>query len=827
MKRENGIKIHFQKATANTNPRMDKVVLEDVLTTYKKTLGSKSISSKPDIWRIIMKSRITKYAAAAVIVLVVGISIAVMNNPYNTGSDQISEPVAQESATTPEATTTKIASELKKVEQLFASGDVKGLVSVLAGDEYAYESKVAAANFLADIGDDSAIAELEKLSNEQIAEDSNPFAAAIEAIKIRTEGIVAEGAEAPAPSESEAVAAVDGSAVKKVGDELLQLLPTESLFCLRVNNFDSAVGMMDQYLTGVSPIPVGLSMLARMQLVGLLGDPALNNINTQGNFALFGVGLQGQAGQSKQTGNMFIAALLPVTDYTKLVSENVNYNEPDANGVSVIKVGGTVNPNKTRLAVRVGNYILISVSGNYDDLVSMGKLVTGAAGLGASLGADEANAAMTEPLWGYGNIQQVSEVFGPVLVEGLEQMKKQIEKMNESGQGGPPAAIMNMYFGMLDVVLNEVEFFSVRIRPQANVCSMTVNMAAVPETLMAKMLATDISDAPENKLLGYLQDGAIFNVAIKKNTAFWEEYSLSQFDMISFLSEEGISQETIEKLEKVTSELIASAGQSGAISFTFNNQQDQMPFALQYVFEVKDAQRWNKAIDDAMDLWNIGFKSLTQMGIEGKYEIERAVDTYKDVSIDAAKFSMKATDPNTDYGKMLDKIYKGGIDYRMAMVDDLYLFVFDSNSDSAIHKLIDEAKDGGPKEIAPEFAAALPLLTQADKSDFVGTVNAVRYLNMAGAMAQAMGTELSPTGVVMPSINALSNSNMAFAGKVGGGTMVFEIALPKEHLLEIKAAAEMMGQKMAEAQQAAAEQAESTVEDTDSPDDVNDANQPG
>jgi hypothetical protein len=38
MKPKNGIKIRFQRAAANTNPQMDKVVLEDVLTAYKKKI---------------------------------------------------------------------------------------------------------------------------------------------------------------------------------------------------------------------------------------------------------------------------------------------------------------------------------------------------------------------------------------------------------------------------------------------------------------------------------------------------------------------------------------------------------------------------------------------------------------------------------------------------------------------------------------------------------------------------------------------------------------------------------------------------------------------
>jgi hypothetical protein len=91
MKPKNGIKIRFQRAAANTNPQMDKVVLEDVLTAYRKTLGRKSTNPQLKTWRIILKSPITKLAAAAVVVMV---GIIVVGN-YFTKEDLEKVPANQ------------------------------------------------------------------------------------------------------------------------------------------------------------------------------------------------------------------------------------------------------------------------------------------------------------------------------------------------------------------------------------------------------------------------------------------------------------------------------------------------------------------------------------------------------------------------------------------------------------------------------------------------------------------------------------------------------------------------------------------------------------
>ncbi|MHC4926650.1 MAG: hypothetical protein ACYTER_04845, partial [Planctomycetota bacterium] len=41
-------------------------------------------------------------------------------------------------------------------------------------------------------------------------------------------------------------------------DPLLEMLPAETLVCVRINNFDMALSQLDAYLTGTSPLPIGM-----------------------------------------------------------------------------------------------------------------------------------------------------------------------------------------------------------------------------------------------------------------------------------------------------------------------------------------------------------------------------------------------------------------------------------------------------------------------------------------------------------------------------------------------------------------------------------------
>jgi len=64
-----------KKTSVTTSAEMDKRVLDDALSVYEKSKINKSANSQPIVWRIIMKSKIRKFAAAAVIIIAVLIGI--------------------------------------------------------------------------------------------------------------------------------------------------------------------------------------------------------------------------------------------------------------------------------------------------------------------------------------------------------------------------------------------------------------------------------------------------------------------------------------------------------------------------------------------------------------------------------------------------------------------------------------------------------------------------------------------------------------------------------------------------------------------------------
>ena len=60
----------------------------------------------------------------------------------------------------------------------------------------------------------------------------------------------------------------------------VNLVPIDSFFAIKITNLDQTAGQIDQFISGISPVPITTSMLIRMQLANILGDPMLKGINT-------------------------------------------------------------------------------------------------------------------------------------------------------------------------------------------------------------------------------------------------------------------------------------------------------------------------------------------------------------------------------------------------------------------------------------------------------------------------------------------------------------------------------------------------------------------
>jgi hypothetical protein len=117
-----------------------------------------------------------------------------------------------------------------------------------------------------------------------------------------------------------------------------------------------------------------------------------------------------------------------------------------------------------------------------------------------------------------------------------------------------------------------------------------------------------------------------------------------------------------------------------------------------------------------------------------------------------------------------------GFDLRLAIVNDLLLYTLAADPQAKIHTLIDQVKAGGPTQIAGEVQAALSLLPNAKTAQVFGTYNFLRLMQLGMAFVP----------IPLPSVDASTQSGIAFAGDVGGGgKLLVNVAIPKQHVQEL------------------------------------------
>ena len=573
-------------------------------------------------------------------------------------------------------------------------------------------------------------------------------------------------------------------------NELLKMIPAKCLFCVRVNNFDYTLNQIDQFLAGASPMPMGISMLVRMQLANLLGSPQLTGLNTNGSFAVFGVTMPGETTQTDAIPDIFVGVLAPVTDYKQFIEGNPNCIQADDKGISKI----TMNGAPVMLAAKAGNYALMSWANDYDKLATMAKAISaaGSAGISGILNAADAKQAETEPIWVYGNVQQVSETFGTLVSAKIEEIKTIMKSMNANQPGASPASIqniMNMYSVILKVLMKEIQSMSIAINPKSDVLNITKTISAVPGTDMAKMFTADGSSQRDNTLLTYLDDGAMANFGATINTSFWKMLNVRSIDLFAAMGGGSMSAENIKEMKTLATEIIDSV-EGPMVYSVSSDSKNKPPFTIKYVIAVKDEKKFNQIFEKATDLIRSSgimdfYKSF---GLETSFSLKKDIDSYKGISISSAKLMMKASDANSPQGQMITSMYGDGFDYRWGMVNGLFACAVSGDVNATIRELIDQVKTDSPKQIGAEMKAALSLLPEANKADFVITCNALRLLNFA--------TSVVP--VPIPPMDVQTKSNIVIAGRAADSRMVVNIAMPKQHLIEIFSAFMMMQQKQAQ-----------------------------
>jgi len=565
--------------------------------------------------------------------------------------------------------------------------------------------------------------------------------------------------------------------------DVLELIPAESLVVVRINQLDRTLGQVDEFLTGIAP--VGAKMPIHAQMGQVLGAPELHGVDTNGTFAAFVVVPEGEAGAGGLP-PIYPGVLIPISDYDTFISKNPNCGEPDEHGVSAITGPGSSGSDTPWLIVtKAGHHALVTMGKLYPQVLTYQEMIgsgTNMSSMAHSLADADTMAAHQKPVWIYGNVASASRIFKPMVDGKFAQFegmiaKKMAEDMKGQGQVMDIGAIMNMYGALLDMFLEQTQSVSLSFDPKPDVLKFSEIITAKPGSDLAGLLAKDATGQP-NRLIGFAEDGAAMSLAGNIGDS-WKHMYTTSIDFLAVMVGESLTDETAAHMKKMTADLIDVL--EGPIVFSFSVDPTAKPlFDMKYVVAVKDAEKFKALLKESTELFiESGMVDLYKgMGIEMGYSVEYGTSTYRGVSIDSARLTLKSTQPDSPMGKILDGMYGGGFDYRWAMVNKICAMAVGGNVETQIHQMIDQIKAGTHQTMGTEMREAFSVLPGADKADFVMTYNYVRLLSIAGTVAQIVGEK-------GPEINVDTTSHLSIAGWGGENRARFDMAVPKQHVMEL------------------------------------------
>lgn len=264
--------------------------------------------------------------------------------------------------------------------------------------------------------------------------------------------------------------------------DVLGVVPAQSIACLRIRNFEYTINQIDQFLVGISPVPMMLSMGLRAQLAGVLGNPQLAGIDMNGTFGFFAVPLPGSADPNAPP---FVGVLVPVSDYSVFVGSNPNVGKPDAQGVSRIaaQVPGPM------VAKQAGAFALITMAQGYDALLATADMIASGRSVPLSTSVEPADAQSAAPVWAYVNAQEAMKVRSPIVSAQIGQAGAMPGGMPPAGPG--TAAPMPMMPGVMNFdltgLIRDSQSVTVGLTPTQTMLTAAVRISTIPGTKWAQM----------------------------------------------------------------------------------------------------------------------------------------------------------------------------------------------------------------------------------------------------------------------------------------------------------------------------------------------------
>jgi hypothetical protein len=564
--------------------------------------------------------------------------------------------------------------------------------------------------------------------------------------------------------------------------DAMDLLPSDCTVCVRVNNLQVALGQMDQYLVGATPMPMNLSMMATMQLTGIFGDPLLTGINMQGNFVMAAIDMETQQTDIKtqqKEKDLFLFFLIPSSGMSNFLKGNKNLSPAGANGVYTLKAPNSSVGGLAIIPLSEPNYLLISREQNKTELLAVQKAIKEKkASLRNKLSPDAGKAAAENPAWAYVNVDKLYQLYGSKLTDGFNEMQKTITAQTAQKNGPVPTEMMSKSFDIFKYFIEQADWMTLSLNPAPQQLQIETAFSAKTGSELAGMLKPSPTLGKDWQYAGLLNDASSFKAVCRLNKPLIEQLYTRMIDIFGKNAAEA-DKPQFEKMKALVVKSVLAMGDEVAMSFSY--RAGMPPFEMKEVVQVKDPKTM---LDIQKEITGLVTTMYAAMGMPMTFTYAPSVEKYNGTDIGLYQFKFTGKDPNDETMKAIEMMYgKQGLQYPMAVTADKFLIAMGPDATTQIKAMID-AKQPGPA--AGDIKTAFTLIPDNTKAEIVASINLLRLIKGASEMGQQM---VAQQGMNMPNFwkgidIGTTTSCMATAVFIENGRVRCRTILPKEHLAQ-------------------------------------------
>jgi len=562
-------------------------------------------------------------------------------------------------------------------------------------------------------------------------------------------------------------------------EDLLNLLPGDCAFCVRINDLNGTLAKIDQYLAGVAPLST--AELVNTQLAGIVGGTSLKGIEMNGNFALVGL-LDMQK----------VGLLVPVTNYANFVKTNPNCRQAEG-GITILD-SPMVDLAMTELAD--GKYALVVPQSQQNNLTALKTALTKTTGsLAGKLTADQVHQSVTAPVWAYVNLALLYNQFSPMILTKMEKVEQEMATEMGGGMEKFAGFFVKIYMEMFKQFAGDADSLSVSLTPAPTSLTTDILLRAKNGSELAQMLIANPKAKDGFTYTGYLDNDNAVNGLIKIYSPGMAKMYDKIFDILQKAKDDQSLAANITKMKKLTHKMLSAMG--GEMAFSFSYAAGKPPFKFREVIAVSDMKTMMEIMNESMDMVGDFYAA---MGIPMEFEYKANISSYKNTTIDKILITFPASGaPGNPMEDMMKKMYGSGLVYLLAHSGERFYVAMSTDNEADIKVLIDQNASAAA---TGETKAAIDLLQKTPYNDFVCSINVIKLMTGMGEMIKTIGQmstgdngKPQPMPNIFGGLNIPTQSSLAIGGQIADGQIGTRTILPKQHLMEIFALTMQIRQK--------------------------------